>query len=255
MDTLMTIKVSQLRDTEASAFYTRIAEKVGGFSFPALLQGVAAYVAEADNLRNLVWKPSADAITLALRPLDRRRDRLMNLLTRANAFHISDTDDPTLKAAQRVQVKLNLYRDIVRTGIDQQTAAIDKLLRDLLDPANAADLALLPITHTIALQLRDINGRVAALFNERLAARDIRTVGLVRAARRRADKAFVRLVNDLNVLIRLAPGDEYADLIAQLNTIIRAAEVTLATRSGVRASRRPQQTPQPPAAPPEETDI
>ena len=63
--------------------------------------------------------------------------------------------------------------------------------------------------------------------------------------RRRADQAYIRLVNDLNVLIRLTPGNEYADLIAQINTIIRAAEVTRATRSGVRARKLPPQDGQP----------
>ena len=46
---------------------------------------------------------------------------------------------------------------------------------------------------------------------------------------------FTRLIPDLNTLIRLTPGDKHADLVAQINTIIRAAEVTLATRAGIRA--------------------
>ena len=245
MDELLFLKVSRLRDTEASPFHTRVAEKVEGFNFPVLQQDIDAYIAEANRLRDDIRQPLADAITLLLRPLDRRRDRLVNLLMRANDFHISDTDDPTLEAAQRIQVKLNLYNATVRTGIDQQTAAVGKLLRDILAPANAADLAKLPLTQAVTLQLQDINGRIAALFDERLAAQDIRNLGLVRATRRRADQMFTRLIGDLNVLIRLTPGNEYADLIAQINTVIRAAEVTLATRSGVRARKLPPHDGQP----------
>ena len=66
MDTLITFKVTRLRDTEASPFHTRIAGKIGGFGFPVLQQDTDAYIAEANVLRDFIRQPVADAITLEI---------------------------------------------------------------------------------------------------------------------------------------------------------------------------------------------
>ena len=77
MTNLFTFKVSRLRDTESSAFHARVAEKIGGFNFPTLQPDIAAYIAEADKLRDDIRQerqaPAQDRQRRLRRPHDPRR--------------------------------------------------------------------------------------------------------------------------------------------------------------------------------------
>jgi hypothetical protein len=170
--------------------------------------------------------------TLALEEQDGSRDNIVrgfDFSVKSYAFHF---DPAKQKAAQKLQALLDRYGNIAAKPIDQETAVIDDLLRELAAPDYAAALDVLAFNDWV-VQLNAENQAFKDLMDvryEETAQRAFSTK--MKGARAGVDRDFRAVVDyvEAQVIVKgLAP---YELFIHELNAILERYKNMLAQRQG-----------------------
>jgi cell division protein ZapA (FtsZ GTPase activity inhibitor) len=165
-------------------------------------------ISEQDHIRDGIFRGFADAIKSALNHFDAGKR----------------------KAAQRVNIVIEHYGNIAVKAMDQETAAIDDLLRELNDNYTA-DIAALNTADWLA-QLDTENTRFKTLMAERYTETAQRPSTSMRTARTETDKALRALLNMLEALIMVNGADKYAALADEINAVNKRYKNLIAQSEG-----------------------
>jgi hypothetical protein len=177
-------------------------------------------ISERDHARDGVFRGLADAVKSAL-----------------NHFSADKR-----KAAEKISIVLENYGNIAAKAFDQETAAVDDLLRELNDN-HAADVQLLALNDWTK-QLDTENQTFKALMSERYAETARRPATRMRAARAETDRALRALLDMLEALVMVNGADAYLPFISELNAVSERYKKQLAQASGRKSKTEEGNDPQ-----------
>jgi hypothetical protein len=166
---------------------------------------------------------------------DHRRDSIYRGFSDAvkSALHHFDYEKRT--AAQKFEVIFEHYGNIAAKTLDQETAAIDDLLREVLTDEHATILALLGLGEW-ANELRLTNERFKELMLARYGESAQRPTIRMKAARSAVDKAFRAILDQVEALVLVNGISAYEQFVRELNVVIERYKNILAQEKG----RRPK---------------
>jgi hypothetical protein len=142
------------------------------------------------------------------------------------------------KAAEKINFVLEHYGNIAAKAFDQETAAVDDMLRELNDN-HAADVQLLSLTDWLT-QLDAENKKFKQLMSERYTAIAQRPTTRMKAARAETDKALRTMLDMLDALIMVNGADAYMPFINELNAVNKRYKNQLAQAAGRRTKTTEQ---------------
>jgi hypothetical protein len=183
-------------------------------------------VALLDRIMNSLLTPKIEMA-------DHERDNiLVGLRVTVNSaeHHFESTIRETATVIRRV---LKRYGDIVNKSYDEETSAIDDLLRELATPECASAVNVLSL-HTWIDQLNDANSRFKGLMQERDVESAQRPQTRMREIRKKVDAAFLQIALQVEALIRVNGMATYEPLINELNALTRRYKHTVAQEAGAK---------------------
>jgi hypothetical protein len=130
-------------------------------------------------------------------------------------------------AAKRLSIVLDNYGNIAAKPLDQETAAIDDLLRELRGGDYHTLLATLDLNDWL-VQLDLDNQRFKELMLARYTETAKRPTSTMRAARTKVDRAFSDIVYTVEALVRINGIAAYEPFINELNTVVERYKNILA---------------------------
>lgn len=152
-------------------------------------------IAAQNNLRNSIFRGLSDAVKSGL-----------------NHF-----DDDKRIASKRLSVALARYGNIAMKTLDEATAAIDDLIREL-NAGHAEDVALLTLGDWL-VQLNLANTRFKELMEERYAEAAQRPKAKMKESRTNVDKALREMLDQVEALVLVDGIEAYETLITELNVV------------------------------------
>jgi hypothetical protein len=167
--------------------------------------GYTGEIEEQDMRRDTVFRGFADAVKSA-----------------GNHFNLDKRN-----AAARILIVLENYGNIASKPLDQETAAIDDLYRELNSDDYPTLIALLDLNDWLA-QLNLENQRFKELMLARYAEVSKRPTSTMREARTNVDKAFQDIVDTIEALVTLNGIEAYEPFIKELNAVLERYKNILA---------------------------
>jgi hypothetical protein len=143
------------------------------------------------------------------------------------------------RAAERIRVVLDHYGNIAVKAFDQETAAIDDLLREL-NANYAADMQLLSLTDWLT-QLDAENQKFKTLMSERYAETARRPRTRMKAARIETDRSLRAILDMVEALAAVNGAEPYQPFIDELNAVSERYKNLLAQASGKRAKSKAEE--------------
>lgn len=183
--------------------------------------GLTAEIGEQDAVRDSLFRGLADAVKSAVKHFDPAKR----------------------EAAAKVQNILTAYGNIAARTLDQETAAIDDLVRELQTPANNPLVATLSLDDWVE-QLQAENDRFKALMQERYSERAQQPAVQMKAARKDTDAAFRAILDQLDALALVNGAADYDPFIAELNAVSERYKNILAQEKGQRKKKNETQSPE-----------
>jgi hypothetical protein len=201
---------------------------------PASL-GVAAQYADYKpllgteiSLLNLIRRSE---YTRSIAQQDRERNLLLRGLTNAVKSNLYYFDPDKQDAARKLQSILHHYGSFARRPLDQKTAAIDDLLRELATPDHAALITTLALGDWLT-HLDTTNQTFKTLMQERYHETAQRPTTRMKTTRAAVDKAFRALLARIEALVAVNGLTDYEAIIRELNAILGRYKNLLAQQRG-----------------------
>jgi hypothetical protein len=169
--------------------------------------------------------------TVDLEDQDRKRDSLFRGFDDAVKSNLNHFAAAKQEAARRVQAILDHYGNIAAKPLDQETAAIDDLLRELATSDHAALIATLGLGDWL-VELKAENQLFKKLMQERYEETAQRPTIHMRPARMALDKALRAMLNRVEALVEVNGIANYEAFIRELNAIMERHKNMLAQRQG-----------------------
>jgi hypothetical protein len=167
---------------------------------------------------------------------DHVRDGIFRGLADAVKSSLHHFNADKRKAAARMEVVLEHYGNIAAKAFDQETAAIDDLLRELNDH-HAADVQMLLLNDWLT-QLDAENRTFKQLMSERYTEVSRRPTTRMKAARADTDRALRTMLNMLEALTAVHGVDAYLPFLNELNAVSERYKNQLAQAAGRRAKAK-----------------
>ncbi|MDR1197930.1 MAG: DUF6261 family protein [Prevotellaceae bacterium] len=171
---------------------------------------LTAKISAQDHRRDIIYRGFADTVKGAMRHFDQEH----------------------AEAAELLYGIIRHYGNIAQKTLDDETAAINDILREFNQPAAAAAVTLLNLQAWLD-RLVEENDLLAALMSERYAETAERTPFRMKPARAETDKYYHAIVNQLENQW-LAGGVTGEAFIRELNAVIDRYKHILAQEKGER---------------------
>ncbi|MDR2474374.1 MAG: DUF6261 family protein [Bacteroidales bacterium] len=139
-------------------------------------------------------------------------------------------------AAQKIELVLEHYGNIAAKAFDQETAAIDDLLRELNDN-HSADISALALGDWLA-RLDVENQTFKTLMANRYVEISQRPATRMKTARAEVDKAFRAMLNMIEALVMVNGNAAYSAFIDELNAVSERYKNQLAQAAGKRKEKQ-----------------
>ncbi|GHT21233.1 hypothetical protein FACS189430_00930 [Bacteroidia bacterium] len=170
---------------------------------------------------------------------DHRRDRIFRGFADAVASAANHFNPEKRSAALKLQTALDHYGNIAAKALDQETAAIDDLLREL----NGSDSGFPEQIETLDLgdwltQLDADNQTFKELMQARYGEKAKRPATRMKSTRLAVDKAYREILAQLDALARVNGEDDYKDAAGELNAIAERYKNILAQEKGQRNAKK-----------------
>jgi hypothetical protein len=165
-------------------------------------------ISAQDSVRDGIFRGLADAVKSAL--------------------HHFNADKRS--AAEKISIVVENYGNIAAKSFDQETAAIDDLLREL-NNSHAADIQLLSLDDWLS-QLDSENRTFKELMSKRYAETARRPATRMKAARAGTDSALRALLDMLEALVAVNGPDTYLPFINELNAVSERYKNQIAQMAG-----------------------
>jgi hypothetical protein len=164
---------------------------------------------------------------------DHRRDTLFRGFADAVKSGLNHFDTAKREAARRIEIVLNNYGNIAVKPLDQETAAIDDLLRELRSGEYPVLVDSLALADWL-VQLDAENQTFKALMMARYGETSQRPATRMRAARKNVDAAFRGIIDHIEALATVNGLAPYEPFIRELNAVIERYKNILAAEAGRR---------------------
>jgi hypothetical protein len=170
--------------------------------------------------------------TIEISDQDHVRDEIFRGFDEAVQSACHHFDLNKRKSAEKIDVVLEHYGNIAAKTFDQETAAIDDLLRELNDNYSA-DITLLGLNDWLT-QLAAENRKFKQLMSERYTEAAQRPKTRMKSARAETDKAFRSMLDMLEALLKVNGVDAYMPFINELNAVSERYKNQIAQAAGRR---------------------
>jgi enamine deaminase RidA (YjgF/YER057c/UK114 family) len=160
---------------------------------------------------------------------DHVRDRIFRGLDDAVKSALNHFSSDKREAARMLKIVLDRYGNIAAKAIDQETAAIDDLIRELQTGNYPAMTVTLALTDWIE-QLQTENRRFKDLMMARYSEAAQRPATHMKTARAATDRAFRELIRQLEALALVNGIKEYETLFRELNAVLERYKNLLARK-------------------------
>ncbi len=165
---------------------------------------------------------------------DRQRDQLFRGFADAVKSGLNHYDPAVQQAAEKIHFILTRYGNLAARPLDQETAAIDDLHRELTDAQNAAHLATLGLGDWLT-RLVEANRAFDQLMMSRYTEAAARPTVNMRTSRGAVDTLFRAMLDLLEAQAMVNGEEKYAPFVAELNAVTQRYENILAQEKGARA--------------------
>jgi hypothetical protein len=172
-------------------------------------------------------------LTAEIVGLDHERDRIWRGFADSVKAFRNHFDPDKRRAAEKVEVILEHYGNIAAKTIDEETAAIEDLHRELIKQDNYLYVAALGLGDWLGQLVqtsRNLEQLMMARYEEASKRPDIR----VRSVRKELDKVFRTIVDLLEVQVRVNSADANKAFLAELNAVMERYKDLLAQEAGRR---------------------
>jgi hypothetical protein len=164
---------------------------------------------------------------------DHRRDGIYRGFVDAVKSALNHFDYQKREAARKLEVIVEHYGNIAAKTLDQETAAIDDLLREVLTDQYATLLATLGLTDW-ANELKLANERFTQLMLARYSESAQRPTIQMKATRLEVDKALRAILNQVEALVLVNGIDNYYAFIKDVNVVLERYKHILTQEKGQR---------------------
>jgi hypothetical protein len=171
--------------------------------------------------------------TVEIYEQDRSRDHIFRGLTDALKSALNHFDPAKADAARKVNTVFEHYGNIAAKTLDQETAAIDDLLRELASADYPALIQTLAVADWLT-QLDTENNRFKTLMMERYGESALRPTTQMKQARAETDKAFRTIIAQIEALVIVNGAATYEPFIKELNVVLSRYKNILAQEAGTR---------------------
>lgn len=155
--------------------------------------------------------------TRQIKDQDANRDTIYRGFCNAVKAGLSHYNADKKAAANRVDLTVQHYGNIARKPIDQKTAAIDDMLRELTD-SNSDDIVILGLGEWLT-HLNSENTTFRELMSARYKEAALRPTINMKDARKAVDKTFRDILDMLDALILVNGAEEYKNFIQEMNAV------------------------------------
>jgi hypothetical protein len=155
--------------------------------------------------------------TKQIKDQDLSRDTIYRGFSNAVKAGLSHYNADKKAASYRVDLTVSHYGNIARKPIDQKTAAIDDMLRELTD-SNSDDIVLLGLGEWLT-HLNSENSKFRELMSARYKEASLRPTIHMKDARKEVDKAFRAILDMLDALILVHGDEQYSEFILEMNAV------------------------------------
>jgi phosphate uptake regulator len=173
--------------------------------------GFTPEIAEEDHNRDSLYRGFADSVKSSLHHYDPVKQA----------------------AAKKVEVILDHYGNIAAKSLDEETAAIEDLYRELLRQENSPSLIALGLGEWLD-KLVQANRRMEKLMMERYDEAAKRPNVHMQSIRKEVDKVFRSILDLLEALVRVKGTGTNREFISELNVVMERYRDILAQEAGRR---------------------
>jgi hypothetical protein len=171
-------------------------------------------ILEQDHVRDGIFRGFADAVQSAL-------------------HHFNPAKR---EAAKRIETVVEHYGNIAAKNYDQETAAIDDLIRELAAGDYPSFISTLALNDWVT-QLGNENQTFKSLMAERYTEVSQRPTARMRAARVETDKAFRTIINQIEALALVNGEGDNEPFIKELNAVLERYKNIQAQETGRRKAQ------------------
>ncbi|MDR2683702.1 MAG: DUF6261 family protein [Dysgonamonadaceae bacterium] len=164
---------------------------------------------------------------------DYRRDEIFRGFSAAVESSLHHFDPAKREAATHLETVVNHYGNIAARSYDQESAAIDDLIRELATGAYPTYLSALALNDWVT-QLDAENQRFKTLMMERYAEVSQRPLTRMKAARLATDKALRNLFTQIEAQVLANGVAACGEFIKEANTVLERYKNILAQLKGRR---------------------
>jgi hypothetical protein len=164
---------------------------------------------------------------------DVRREKIFRGFADATKSALNHFDPVKQNAAKRINIVLEHYGNIAAKALDQETAAIDDLLRELNEGENRNAINVLGIEEWTR-QLEYENQTFKDLMIARYGEVSQRPTTNMKQVRKEVDNAFRNLTDRMDAIVELNGIALYEPFIKELNAVIERHKNILAQSAGRR---------------------
>jgi murein L,D-transpeptidase YcbB/YkuD len=166
---------------------------------------------------------------------DHLRDKLFRGFADAVKSYLNHFNADKQHAAKKIETVLEHYGNIAAKAFDQETAAIDDLLRELNDSCNT-EVNLLNLSDWLT-QLDTENVKFKTLMAQRYTETAQRPSTKMKIARTEVDKIFRSMLNMIDALATVNGTGNYEAFIKELNAVSERYKNLLAQSAGRRKEK------------------
>lgn len=224
--------VHDLRNAEHFQFMTEVNTAIG--SYTAEVLGVKELLPpfqtalEKENIALNVELGSAKS-EVALN-FDRFRDKFWKCSDLRIVSALLSPDEVEVESGKVIRRIFNIYGDIRRHPLNQESGEMTNLVSDLLKPENATHLQNIHLDKIIP-ELRKANNQYIETVSDRNVEVSERESGDVKAARMEVDPIYNLIVETINATITLNTAKpETARFVDEHNNRVKVYQATLAAR-------------------------
>ena len=232
-------RYENLRNESHVEFHTTVNTLFGNFG-PAAL-GIDALYAVYLPLFNQEVEAldiiRRSELTTEISEKDHERDSLYRGFADNVKSQLHHFDPTRREAARKVEVILEHYGNIATKSLDEETAAIEDLYRELLKQENypqVITLGLGPWMEELVQVSRALEQLMLARYDEAAKRPDIR----MQSIRTELDKVFRSILDLLEALVRVNGPDTNKAFLAELNVVMERYKDILAQEAGRRHPRK-----------------
>ena len=172
-------------------------------------------------------------LTAEIEAKDHERDRLYRGFSDTVKGYRHHFDPDKRPAAEKLEVILEHYGNIARKRLDEKTAAIEDLYRELMKQENLLQVTALGLGEWLDC-LAQVNRHLEALMMNRYSEISKRPNIRMRSVRKELDRVFRTILDLLESQVRINGEDTHKAFLAELNAVMERYRDILAQEAGRR---------------------